>query len=139
MVPTKMDQKRKKKKKNDKRERRKRRIEARAAEVNRNVGEKDSDKAAGIKSNLKTGRFGNTGTISNVKPTQLFADHGNNFKQEYINASVKLKEDDKHAEFMLSFKTISSENEKGQSKFGFGIIRVRSQARPSGGSHISAK
>ena len=75
-------QKRKKKKKNDKREGRKRRKEVRAAEANRNTGEGDIGKAAGIKSNLKTCRFGNIGMTSGVKPTQLFEVHDHKYKKE---------------------------------------------------------
>ena len=60
----------KKKKKNriDKKEGRKRRKDASAAEAE-----------AGIKSSLKTGRFGDTGNY-NLKPTQLFEDHDHTYK-----------------------------------------------------------
>ena len=66
----KVDGQSKKKKKNrkDKKEGRKRRKDARAAEAE-----------AGIKSSLKTGRFGDTGN-SNLKPTQLFEDHDHTYK-----------------------------------------------------------
>ena len=101
--------KKKKTKKNDKREGRKWHKEARATEANRNVGVEDSGKAAGIKSNLKTGRFRNTGTTSNVKPTQLFAGHDHKYKQEYINTPVKLKDNNKHAEVL---KMLVSEMKK---------------------------
>ena len=98
----KVDGQSKKKKKNrkDKKEGRKRRKDARAAEAE-----------AGIKSSLKTGRFGDTGN-SNLKPTQLFEDHDHTYKQEYVQASVKLREDNKHVESMQSFKLLALETKK---------------------------
>ena len=92
--------KKKKKSRKDEKEGRKWRNEARAAETE-----------AGIKSSLKTGRFGDTGN-SNLKPTQLFEGHDHTYKQEYVQASVKLREDNKHVEFMQSFKLLTLEMKK---------------------------
>ena len=59
-----------------------------------------------IKPSLKTGRFGDTGA-SGLKPTQLFEGHVHKHRQEFVQASVKLREENKHMEFMHSFKSLA--------------------------------
>ena len=65
----------------DKKEGRKRRKEAKAAEVKEP-----------IKPSIKTGRFGDAGA-SGLKPTQLFEDYEHKYKKEFVQASLKLKEE----------------------------------------------
>ena len=81
-------QSKKKKKQENKKEGRKRHKEGRAVEAE-----------DGITCSLKLGTFGDTGN-SNLKPTQLFEDNDRTYKQEYIQASAKVREDNKHVEFM---------------------------------------
>ena len=50
--------------------------------------------------------------ISNLKPTQLFEGQEHTYKQEYVQASVKLREENKHVEFMQSFKLLTLELKK---------------------------
>ena len=91
------------KKKSDKKERketRKRRKEVKAAEAK-----------GPIKTSIKPGRFGDAGS-SGLKPTQLFDDHVHQFGKEFIQASVKLKEENKHTEFVNSFKSLALEMKK---------------------------
>ena len=64
-----------------------------------------------IKPSLKTGRFGETGA-SGLKPTQLFEGHVHKYRQEFVHASVKLREENKHVEFMQSFKLLALEMKK---------------------------
>ena len=112
--------KKKKKKKSDKKEARKRRKASGTTDTDGTTGKEDSGKSAGMKSNLKTGRFSGLGTTSTAKPTrQLFKDHNHVYKKEYINASMKLKEEDKHAEWMLSLKMIFGEMKKVDSNLVF--------------------
>ena len=92
---------REKENRKEKKEHRKRRKEIRTAEVE-----------TGIKPGLKTGRFGDTGA-SGLNPTQLFEGHVHKYRQEFVQASVKLREENKHVEFMQTFKLLALEMKKG--------------------------